>query len=59
MDQRLTAILLRNDLELAQAFFERLSRAENPDDYRMLTSIERDHELAGDKATASNPLCRP
>jgi len=38
MDQRLTAILPCNDLELAQAFFERLgfSRDESPDDYRML-----------------------
>jgi len=38
MDQCLTAILPCNDLDLAQAFFERLgfSRATSPDDYRML-----------------------
>jgi hypothetical protein len=37
MDQRLTAILPCNDLEQAQAFFERLGfrREEGPDDYRM------------------------
>jgi hypothetical protein len=39
MDQRLTAILPCNDIELAQAFFERLgfSREKSPDDYRMLS----------------------
>ena len=39
MDQHLTAILPCNDLEQAQAFFERLgfSRDEGPDDYRMLS----------------------
>jgi hypothetical protein len=39
MDQRLTAILPCNDLDQAHAFFERLgfSRAERPDDYRMLS----------------------
>jgi hypothetical protein len=39
MDQRLTAILPCNNLEQAQAFFERLgfSREESPDDYRMLS----------------------
>jgi catechol 2,3-dioxygenase-like lactoylglutathione lyase family enzyme len=39
MDQRLTAILPCNDLDAAQAFFERLGfRREqgSPDDYRML-----------------------
>lgn len=38
MEQRLTAILPCNDLERAQAFFERLgfNREESPDDYRML-----------------------
>ena len=36
---RLTAILPYNNLERAQAFFERLgfSREESPDDYRMLS----------------------
>lgn len=39
MDQRLTAILPCNDLDGAQAFFERLgfNREESPDDYRMLS----------------------
>ena len=39
MDQRLTAILPCNDLEQAQAFFERLgfSREQSPDDYRILS----------------------
>jgi catechol 2,3-dioxygenase-like lactoylglutathione lyase family enzyme len=39
MNQRLTAILPCNDLEQAQAFFERLGfrREESPDDYRMLS----------------------
>jgi hypothetical protein len=39
MDHRLTALLPCNNLEQAQAFFERLgfSREESPDDYRMLS----------------------
>ena len=39
MEQRLTAILPCNDLDQAQAFFERLgfSRETSPDDYRMLS----------------------
>jgi hypothetical protein len=38
MEQRLTAILPCNDVDQAQAFFERLgfSRKDSPDDYRML-----------------------
>jgi len=61
MNQRLMAILPCNDFGLAPAFFERpgLSREECRDDHRMLTSIEHGHSFAGDKATASNPLCRP
>ena len=40
MDQRLTAILPCNDLDAAQAFFERLDFRRDtgsPDDYRMLS----------------------
>lgn len=39
MDQRLTAILPCNNLDQAQAFFERLGfrREESPDEYRMLS----------------------
>jgi catechol 2,3-dioxygenase-like lactoylglutathione lyase family enzyme len=39
MDQRMTAILPCNDIDQAQAFFERLGfrREESPDDYRMLS----------------------
>ena len=39
MDQRLTAILPCNDLDKAQAFFERLGfqRETSPNDYRMLS----------------------
>jgi len=39
MDQRLIAVLPCNDLDRAQAFFERLgfTRSESPDDYRMLS----------------------
>ena len=40
MDQRLTAILPCNDLDAAQAFFERLGFQRDdgsPDDYRMLS----------------------
>ncbi len=39
MEQRLTAILPCNDLDQAQAFFERLGfqREASPDDYRMLS----------------------
>lgn len=39
MDQHLTAVLPCNDLDRAQAFFERLgfNREESPRDYRMLS----------------------
>lgn len=40
MDERLTAILPCNDLDAAQAFFERLSFTRDegsPDDYRMMS----------------------
>src|SRR5208282_3685777 len=64
MDQRLTAILPCNDLDAAQAFFERLGFALDPgssDDYRMLSDglgahIHLNPAVAGWLQSGRNPF---